>query len=240
MNPETFFANVDSKPVKPNFFKRLHVAFFGYAVAIGVIFSLGLAIHAFAMEQREVSPGMQERIAGEILRFHVVADSDSAVDQALKRYVQAAVLQLVSALTTGVDGLDATRQVVTDNLNHVVRYAQVVANRWASTAELSTNGGRVRTDVSGGLYVRHFPEVQYANMWLPAGYYEALTLRIGSGAGGNWWCVMFPMLCFLDEQPTATPEMHAIMREVLSEEEYQALFEPAVNVRFRSVEMWRR
>ena len=240
MNPETFFANVDSKPVKPRFFKRLHVAFSGYAVAIGVIFSLGLAIHAFAMEQREASASMQERIAGEILRFHVVAHSDSVVDQALKRYVQVAVLQLVSDLTAGVEELEATRQVVADNLSHVVRYAQLVANRWASTADLSTNGGRVRTDVSGALSVRYFPQIQYANMWLPAGYYEALTLRIGSGAGGNWWCVMFPMLCFLDEQPTATPEMHAIMREVLSEEEYLALFEPVVEVRFRAVEMWRR
>lgn len=238
MKPNTVFVN-NPEATKLDHLKgmiqRMNLALVGYALAIGLIFSLGMAIHAFAVEQREQASHLQARVAGEIIRFHVVADSDRTVDQALKSHVQSSVLQLVSELTADSQDREATRQVVLGNLPHILRYAQLVANRFASTAELE---GLISTAVSGGLYVRYFPEIQYANLWLPSGYYEALTLRIGSGSGSNWWCVMFPMLCLLDEQPTATPELQAILREVLSEAEYQALFEPTVTVRFRSVDLW--
>lgn len=197
--------------------KRVNLTIFGYAVLIGLILSLSAAIHAFAREETS-----QQRIANEIIRFHVVANSDSDFDQFVKTTIQMALLDKVGDLLNSTENIGNAREIINKNIENIIDYAQIYTNHL----------------VTGGLYTRHFPAVDYGNMTLPAGYYEALTIRIGSGTGSNWWCVMFPMLCFLEGQPQATPEMHQIMREVLTEEEYNQLFSNEINFRFRSLDMW--
>ena len=99
-------------------------------------------------------------------------------------------------------------------------------------------------DVSVGIDYSTFPTKQYSNVVLPAGEYKALRIIIGEGKGKNWWCVMFPPLCFVDEQSsiidTDTDEK---LREVLTEEEYELIAQNnkkqvnQVEVKFKIVEI---
>ena len=201
--------------------KKINRTLLSYAVLISIILSLAMALQVFAEEQT-----VQQRIAGEIIRFHVAANSDSDEDQAIKGQVQAALLNKVGRLIADSTGIEETRAIISENMEAIVSYAKAIA-------------GQYTTDqVTGGLYTRSFPAIRYGDLMLPAGDYEALTIRIGTGTGGNWWCVMFPMLCFLTGEPEVTEEMHQILGSVLTEEEYQALFNREVNVRFRTLDLW--
>lgn len=201
--------------------KKINKTILGYAILIGVILSLSIAIQAFAQERTA-----QERIASEIIRFHVVANSDTKEDLEIKTNVQFALLNKVGSLIKESENIETTRHIIIENIDEIINYAQKIVNNYTNDK------------VIAGLYTRHFPMVRYGNMILPPGYYEALTISIGEGSGSNWWCVMFPMLCFLQNEPQATPEMQEIMREILTEEEYSAMFNREINVRFRTVDMW--
>ena len=81
-----------------------------------------------------------------------------------------------------------------------------------------------------------FPVKQYGSLVLPAGEYEALRVSIGSAAGKNWWCMLFPGLCFLEDSYKMEEEKTGALQEVLTEEEFQAIWqdgETKVKVRFQ-------
>lgn len=131
----------------------------------------------------------------ELIRFHVLANSDSDEDQALKRAVRDAVLKEVSPRLAESHSLEESRKILTDLRPEMERIGESVVRAWGKDYEVKTDYGHFP-----------FPTKSYGTLVLPAGEYEAVRILIGRAEGSNWWCVLFPPLCFVDiEHSTAVP-----------------------------------
>jgi stage II sporulation protein R len=129
----------------------------------------------------------------ELIRFHVLANSDSEQDQALKRAVRDAILKDVSPRLAVSQSLDESRQILKQVRPDMESIGRSVVKMWGKDYSVLTEYGH-----------SSFPTKSYGSLVLPAGDYEALRVVIGEGQGSNWWCVLFPPLCFIDiEQSTA-------------------------------------
>ena len=159
------------------------------------------------------------RVRGEVLRLHILANSDSPGDQALKLRVRDAVLAETGELFSTAGDLDTARQRAEEALPAI----EEIARRTLREA-----GEEV--PVRGEVTRMYFNTRQYGDRTLPAGEYDALRLTIGEARGQNWWCVMFPPLCI----PAAAPEGEETLR---AEEEIEALNrEPHYRLAFAAVE----
>ena len=128
--------------------------------------------------------GEQRSLAGRVVRLHVIANSDSARDQALKLAVRDGVLSRAEALYPPEATLDQARAALVGHLDELAAAGQAVVD---------AQGGTDR--VTAQLTRCWFPTKTYDGFALPAGEYEALRVVIGSGQGQNWWCVAYPPLC---------------------------------------------
>ena len=122
-----------------------------------------------------------------IVRLHVVANSNTAGDQALKLKVRDAVIEYMSKQEE-LDSIDDMRAFLENDKSRISRIADGI---------IASEGYNYSSEVSLG--VRYIPEKTYGDITFPAGNYEALTITLGEGLGENWWCVLFPPLCLLDE-----------------------------------------
>lgn len=188
---------------------------------IGIMFAL-LLVLAFNKEVHKTQEtSLQQGIAEEILRFHVLANSDSTEDQQLKMQVKEAVLEYMSSYLDGNENLEETRQIVQSHLQDIQEYAMTVVREkgydYSIQAELATC---------------YFPVKTYGDCTFPAGEYEALRILIGKAGGHNWWCVLYPNLCFVDAvYGVVEDEEKEKLENVLTEEEYQSILEvPEENV----------
>ena len=166
-----------------------------------------------------VSSGAADASASGIIRFHIIANSDSQEDQKLKLEVRNQVLARIQVLlaeemsremeASGDESLsearrlELTRAFITDHMVQIETWAEETVQAEGCTYP-----------VSGELGVRWIPDREYDGLFFPAGNYEALTLTIGDGAGQNWWCVIYPPLCLIDSSER--------MREELGEARFQA------------------
>lgn len=126
-----------------------------------------------------------DRYAENILRFHVIANSDTAEDQALKIKVRDAVGCKISSLAKNVNTAAETAAVVREHSEEI---------KCAAEECIKKEGYEYGVEIKVGEY--YFPTKHYQAMALPAGDYEAVRIIIGEGKGENWWCVLFPPLCF--------------------------------------------
>ncbi len=121
-----------------------------------------------------------------LIRFHVVANSDSDADQALKLKVRDVIVQAMRQEFAGISDIKDARAIANDDLKYIEGLAR---------QEVEANGKKYPVRV---YYDRFpFPTKSYEALTLPAGDYEAVKVVIGDGAGSNWWCVLFPPLCFV-------------------------------------------
>lgn len=150
-------------------------------------------------------------IRDEIIRFHVKANSDSKEDQDLKLKVRDRILKETRDLLKESTSIDETRSIMKDNLDNIKSIAKEV---------LEEEGKDYDVDVTFG--IQKFPTRKYGDLVFPAGEYETLMVKIGEGKGQNWWCVMFPPLCFVD-MANNTPHAQEDLMAVLSEEEINML-----------------
>lgn len=123
-----------------------------------------------------------------IIRFHVIANSDSEEDQNLKLKVKNEVIEYLYDKLDKSESLEESRQIIKDNMEDVKKIASQVINNSNYSYDVKVELGR-----------ENFPDKAYGNIVLPQGNYEAFRVIIGQGEGKNWWCVMFPPLCFVDE-----------------------------------------
>lgn len=159
------------------------------------------------------SQRLQREIAREVIRLHVVANSDSEEDQALKLEVKEEILGLLRDRLNKDDTIGMAQQTLRDSLNEVetaaARYIRDKGYDYGVNAELGTC---------------YFPVKEYGDMTFPAGEYKALKVNIGDSAGKNWWCVMYPTLCFVDSTYQIVPEeSKERLKQNLTEEEYNSL-----------------
>lgn len=129
-----------------------------------------------------------EDIQDEIIRFHVLANSDTEEDQALKLKVRDRVIKEMSSKFNSSNNIDDARVIMLDNIDEVNAIAKEV---------IEENG--YNYDVRSELSRENFPDKMYGDTLYPQGEYEAFRILIGEANGQNWWCVMFPPLCFVDE-----------------------------------------
>lgn len=155
----------------------------------------------------------QEHLAQAVLRFHVLANSDSEEDQALKMTVKEEVLSyLEQAMPEGMD--------VTETKDWMRRHTDELEGISRETAEAQGYD----YPVSAAVTTCWFPEKSYGDVTFPAGNYEALRIELGAAEGHNWWCVLYPNLCFMDAANAVVPEEgKQQLRRVLSEEEYSRI-----------------
>ncbi len=121
------------------------------------------------------------------IRFHVVANSDSPEDQALKLRIRDRLLERFGEEFANIDSIEMGRNKIKDSIDEIERIAFLEIKRSGKSYPVQVQFGRFS-----------FPTKAYGNLVLPAGEYEALKVVIGNGEGSNWWCVMFPPLCFID------------------------------------------
>ncbi len=126
----------------------------------------------------------EEEIYSDMIRLHVIADSDDEDEQQLKLKVRDAVLTKVTELTEGVADTDEALSAVEENLDELSAIGEEVVTRNGYTHSVTAEIGK-----------EVYPEREYDGFKLPAGEYYSLRIKIGSAEGKNWWCVLFPPLC---------------------------------------------
>ncbi len=178
-----------------------------------------LAIRAAAMQDKNI----QEGIAEEILRFHVIANSDSAEDQTLKLLVKDQLVSYLAPMLTDCTNLSAVRAEVQSKLPELVTLANTTIQKqgydYHATASLEDC---------------YFPLKVYGAYTFPPGRYHALRIKLGNAEGRNWWCVMFPPLCFVDETYSIVDQKSGEkLSKLLTEEEYEALIHRKTPVKVR-------
>ena len=155
----------------------------------------------------------QEHLAQEVLRFHILANSDSDEDQALKMTVKEEILgYLEGAMPEDMD--------VAETTDWMRRHSDELENL---SREIVLQEG-YDYPVSAAVTTCWFPEKTYGDLTFPSGNYEALRIEIGAAKGHNWWCVLYPNLCFLDAVNAVVPkEGKQELKNVLSGEEYSQI-----------------
>lgn len=159
---------------------------------------------------------VQAEVAQKVVRFHVRANSESASDQNVKMLVKKEVLAYLQPLLEDMGTVDDTRRFLQGSLDSI---------RQVSRQTLREQG--YSYDVSVSLQEEMFPLRTYGDCAFPAGRYLALVIELGSGEGQNWWCMLYPGLCFVDESyGIVSEEKKEELKGVLSEDAYDWIVEP--------------
>lgn len=191
---------------------------------------LVFCVHGINSYTESVNDGL----ADSIIRLHVVANSDSAADQELKRNVRDAVLAYVQGVVKESGNIVETESIIKENILNISAAARKTVTDSGSDYTVKTELGKYP-----------FPTKAYGDIILPPGVYQALRVVIGKGEGSNWWCVLFPPLCFVDVTHGIVPDsVKEGLKEALSEEEYRIVTSSGdesdipVKIKFKIVEMF--
>jgi len=167
-------------------------------------------------------------IPKEAVRLRILANSDSDKDQALKRKVRDEVKAQIDGWVADLTSFEEARKVIQ---SHIPEIEKTVENT------LKREGSKESFQVKFSKNVK-FPTKVYGNFIYPAGEYEAVLITIGEGEGANWWCVLFPPMCFLDfSSGTAVrKEEHVVKAESPEEEQVKQLDKEVVNTEEKKVD----
>jgi stage II sporulation protein R len=156
---------------------------------------------------------LTEGIASKILRFHVIANSDSDFDQDLKIKVKEAVINYLSEHVDTTSSLLLTKENILEHNEEIIDVATSVLK--AANVNYS-----IHTEITTG----YFPLKSYGDITLPAGKYETLRIVIGEGTGQNWWCILYPPLCFIDACSGIVPaDSKELLKNILTDDEFSVI-----------------
>lgn len=148
-----------------------------------------------------------------VFRLHVIANSDSDEDQSLKLQVRDKLLDYMNSITANVSSKDDAIKIAQDHQKDF----QIIAEQ-----TILDKGYSYPVTVEIGNY--EFPTKHYGDITLPSGYYDALRVKIGDACGHNWWCVMFPPLCFVNVTSGIVPESSKNqLKDNMSSEDYSII-----------------
>ncbi len=182
-----------------------------YLVLIIILISMVAGFVFYGQGLNKFNSADSEIIKDKMIRFHVIANSDSIEDQDIKLKVRDRVLEYIYPKLEESLEIDRSREILKENDKDIKDIALKVL-------EENNYNYKVESTLSNEV----FPVKSYGDITLPQGEYEAYRIIIGEGKGQNWWCVMFPPLCFVDitKGEVSNKDTEEVMKKALSEKEY--------------------
>lgn len=171
----------------------------------------------------------EEVLSRGIIRLHIRANSDSQEDQNLKLKVRDRILKESEKLFEETLDVDLAKNITEENIEDIKNIAE---------DEIFKNGYSYPVRVTLGK--SEFPTKTYDDICLPAGTYQALVVEIGEGRGENWWCVMFPPLCYAKETVSLKEDTEKIFTQNIGKDSYDFISHSKVEVRFKLYEIWQK
>ncbi len=169
------------------------------------------------------SNAVSSNISTAVFRLHVIANSDSDEDQQLKLKVRDSLLQYMNTLCSNCSTKEEAMLIANNHKNDFQEIAEnvIIENNYNYPVKIKINNF-------------YFPTKTYGDISLPAGYYDALRVEIGEAKGKNWWCVMFPSLCFIDiSSGVVSSEGKENLEKNLDSESYEIISESKVSPEFK-------
>ena len=174
---------------------------------------------------------VSNNLSDNVFRLHVIANSDSVEDQNLKYIVRDNLISYMNNLCSNCTNKEEAIEIVNNNISSFQEIAQNT---------ILENGYNYNVAVEVGNF--EFPTKTYGDISFPAGYYDALKVKIGTAKGQNWWCVMFPPLCFIDVTSGVVPDSSKEqLQNNLSSEEYSLVSSStnsSYNIKFKLIEFF--
>lgn len=189
-----------------------------------------LFIYVFICAQNYVS-AVSNNLSDAVFRLHVLANSDSAEDQALKLKVRDSLLNYMNDICSNCTTKEEAISLANENKKNFQQIAEQT---------ISENGYNYPVKINIDNF--YFPTKNYGDITLPAGFYDALRVEIGEAKGKNWWCVMFPSLCFIDvSSGIVDDEAKVNLEENLENESYSLISDKnnsEIKLKFKLIEFF--
>ena len=185
----------------------------------GIFLLAGLTLYlaGSSLSDRELAG----RLGNQVLRLHIVADSNQKFDQELKLSVRSFLLEQISQAA----GEKASKEEILSFLEDKGEALMEETGRF-----IQEKGGNYGARLEIGK--SYFPTRVYGDMVFPAGNYDAVKVVLGHGKGRNWWCVLYPSLCFVSDTQAVLPDSsRRQLNAIVSEEDYASLLSPHPKIR---------
>ena len=179
-----------------------------FIIVLSILFLLYLYILA-----SNYTYAISHDLSNSVLRLHVLANSNSDEDQELKYKVRDSIINYMNSLSENITTKEEALEQAKQHKKDLIKIAKktIVDNRFDYDVNIDF----------GNFY---FPTKSYGDISFPAGYYDAVKIKIGASEGQNWWCVMFPPLCFVDVSTGIVPEdSKSLIQDSLLDEEYNLI-----------------
>lgn len=161
------------------------------------------------------SQAISYNLSDSVFRLHIIANSDSSADQELKFKVRDKIIEYMNTLTSSSSD---KKDVISMVNNHLDSFKEIALNT------IKENGYNYDVNIKIGNF--HFPTKSYGDISFPAGNYDALKIEIGDAIGQNWWCVLFPPLCFVNSSTGVVPDdSKNTLKENINSESYEIISE---------------
>lgn len=202
------------------------------SICIGFIITIIVTTYTYSHET-------QQDIANQVIRFHVLANSNSNTDQDLKINIKNSVINMLESELNSSSSINQTRELLASNINNIQELASSIVKQQNFDYSIG-----VKLDYD------YFPTKVYGDVTLPAGVYECLKIEIGEAVGDNWWCVMFPPLCFVDiTMAEVSQKDKDLLKNSLTSEQYNLICPETdlsstngnnidIQVKFKIIEIW--
>lgn len=192
---------------------------------LSVLFTLYIFISCYFYASNSLN-----NIEDSVFRLHIIANSNSDKDQALKYKVRNNIISYMNKLCENASSKEETIEIAK---NHINDFKQI------ADKTIADNNFEYTSTVEIGNY--RFPTKYYGDIALPSGNYDALQIKLGNSSGKNWWCVLYPSLCFVDVSSGVVPDSSKEnLKNNLPDEEYALISEnsPTYNFKFKIVEFF--
>lgn len=188
-----------------------------------IFFIFIVSFLSLAIMHNSKASKVQNDLSDCVIRFHVKANSDTILDQNLKLKVKDNIVSYMNRHASEFNSLEDAKQFIASNDDLFKEMATIVINE---------NG--YNYTVSSSFDMDDFPAKKYGDMSFPSGTYLSYTMYIGSGEGHNWWCVLYPPLCFVDASSGFLPESSKeLIKENISAEDFDYMSEDNTVFRFK-------
>lgn len=191
-----------------NLLKNVNTKKIKFIIILAILFFLYICISAYSYVY-----SISSNLSNAVFRLHIIANSNTEEDQSLKYKVRDNLINYMNTLCESCSSKEEVIQTCQENINILQQIAKET---------ITSEGFNYDVNVKIGNYM--FPTKSYGDISLPSGMYDALRVEIGSAQGKNWWCVLYPSLCFVNMTSGIVPdESKDELHSSLADEEYNII-----------------